>query len=54
MMVSETNSDATTVATTAAGSERMYCPGPPGRKSSGTKANTSVAVAPPPPPRSAG
>ena len=46
MMVRETKSDATTVAMTAAGSERMYWPGPPGRKSSGTNASTSVAVAP--------
>ena len=46
MIVSETSSDASTVKITATGNDRMYWPAPPGRKSKGTKARISVAVAP--------
>ena len=41
-----TNNDAATVNRIAAGKERMNSPGPSGRKSSGTKASTKVAVQP--------
>ena len=46
MTVSETSSDAATVYSTAAGSERMKMPAPSGRNSSGRNANSSVAVQP--------
>ena len=44
--VSETASDAATVAMTATGIERMKSPAGPGRASKGTKARISVAVHP--------
>jgi hypothetical protein len=44
--VSETSSEARTVATTATGMERMKRPAAPGSASSGTKAKTRVAVQP--------
>ena len=46
MTVSETSSDAATVYSTDAGSERMKMPAPSGRNSSGRNANSSVAVQP--------
>jgi hypothetical protein len=44
--VSETNSDAATLAITATGIERMKSPAGPGNASMGMKARISVAVQP--------
>ena len=46
MMDSAMKNDARIVKSTAAGSDRTKSPGPSGRKSSGTKASSSVTVQP--------